>query len=99
MALSRIKRFRKSYNFRKQLYIECPEFKILHDISNSIKHKKLSSPKVKIQNTEKHEGTFDYTFDSTFDISYLKIIFENGDEQDLLEILEPAINYWIKIIK
>lgn len=86
-------------NFRNQLYNDCPEFKILHDIANTIKHKKLSKPKAKIQQTVKHEGSFDYTFDSSFEISCLEIILENGDKLLLDEILHPIIDYWIRKVR
>jgi len=85
--------------FRTQLYFDCPEFKVLHDLANSFKHKKLSIPKVQIKYTEKHDGVFDSSFDSSFDISYLMVVFMNGEKRRLNEILEPSIKYWIENIK
>jgi hypothetical protein len=77
----------KMAQFRIQLYSECGEFKILHDIANTIKHKKLTNPKVQIKKTTIHEGVFDSTFDMTFDISYLELILANGDKLRLDEVV------------
>ncbi len=80
--------------FRIEIYNSCPEFRTLHDIANTIKHKKLDRPKINIKSTFKHHGTFDYTFDNTFETSYLEIEYQNGTKKRLIEILQPALDYW-----
>lgn len=80
--------------YRNTLYLSCPEFKIMHDIANTIKHKHISKPKVTIVSTKEHSGTFDYTFDRSFDISFIELVFEDGSKQRLLDVLKPIIKYW-----
>lgn len=82
--------------FRTKLYKECSEFKILHDLVNSIKHKKLSNPKVTITQTKRKAGAFSNAFSKAFGVSRLEIHFEEGTKVDLDDLVEVAIEYWKK---
>lgn len=84
--------------FRKNLYQDCPEMKILYDIANTIKHKKLNSPKAQIKVTKVHSGDFNSDYSNDFDISRLEIYFEDGGKIDAAELLEIAIKYWESVL-
>ena len=84
--------------FRKVLYEECPEMRILHDIVNTSKHKELSRPKARIIKTKKHSGAFSSDFSNDFDISRLEVYLEKGSKIDIDDLLKIAIDYWSKHI-
>jgi hypothetical protein len=77
--------------FRTNLYKECPELKMAHDVANISKHKSLSRPKVHIQKTEKIKGAFSSAFSSGLYVSRLEIHYDEGKIS--IETL-VAINYW-----
>ncbi|HHP7240133.1 MAG TPA: hypothetical protein ACFCUD_00585 [Cyclobacteriaceae bacterium] len=83
-------------NYRKQIYNDCPELKILHDIANSIKHKELSSPKVKIQSTRIQAGQYSSEYSKEYDTPRLEVYLENDTRIDVDDLVETAINYWDK---
>lgn len=85
--------------FRTNMYNDCSEFKILHDLVNSIKHKKLSNPKVTITQTMRKAGAFSNAFSKAFDVSRLEIHFEDGKKVDLDDLVKVAIGYWKKRLK
>ena len=76
------------------LFQNCPEMKILHDIVNTIKHKELTSPKVEIREAKSHSGDFSSDFSNDFDIARLEIHFEDGSCTNVAKLLEAAIDYW-----
>ncbi len=80
--------------FRCKIYNECPQMKILHDLVNSFKHKKLSNPKVRITETKKHGGAFSSDFSKDFDVSRLEVHLEDGNKIDVDDLIKIAIDYW-----
>ena len=52
--------------FRVNLFKECPEMRILHDLANTIKHKVLTNPKVEIKATNiKQDPSFRFVHSIT----------------------------------
>ncbi|WP_075344087.1 hypothetical protein [Tenacibaculum agarivorans] len=84
--------------FRKDLYAKCPEFKILHDLVNTFKHKVLSRPKAQIKKTDVHSGPFSSTFSKEFDVSRLTVHYDNK-QIDVDDLVKIAINYWDNLLK
>ncbi len=82
--------------YRIDLYLQCPEMRILHDLSNSMKHWSLDNPKAKIQKTNIHRGAFTSAFSKAFDISGLQVILDNGQQIDVDDLVKIAIDYWTK---
>src|SRR5690606_2377334 len=82
--------------YRIELYHRCPEMRILHDLSNSMKHKSLNSPKAKIQKTNIHRGAFSPAFSKGFDVSGLQVMFDNDKQIDVDDLVKIAIDYWTK---
>ncbi len=82
--------------YRIDLYLHCPEMRILHDLSNSMKHKSLDSAKAKIQKTNIHRGAFGPGFSKGFDISGLQVIMDNDEQIDVDDLVKIAIDYWTK---
>lgn len=84
--------------FRTKVYQECPEMKILHDLVNSFKHKKLERPKMKIKETKKHGGAFSSGFSKAYNVSRLEVHFEDQPKIDVDDLVQIAITYWNKLI-
>lgn len=82
--------------YRIDLYNRCPEMRILHDLSNAMKHKSLDNPKTKIQKTNIHRGAFSSAFSKAFDISGLQVLFDNDKQIDVDDLVKLAIDYWTK---
>jgi hypothetical protein len=80
--------------YRKILYPTCPSLKIMHDLANANKHKKLERPKANLKNTRKHNGAFSSAFSSGFDISHLEIELENGTKLDFKQEIEKVKIFW-----
>jgi len=80
--------------YRTDLFLQCQEMRILHDLSNSMKHKSLDNPKAKIQTTNIHRGAFSPAFSKGFDISGLQVIMDNGKQIDVDDLVKTAIDYW-----
>ena len=72
--------------------------KILHDLVNSFKHKKLDRPKVKIKETKKHGGAYSNAYSKAYDVSRLEVHFENHNKIDVDDLIKIVINYWSQFI-
>ena len=77
----------------------CPSLQIMHDISNGSKHYKLDYHKPKVAKTDKHKGTFDNTFDFSFDRTMLQIIMLDGTVLVFDIELEKTILFWADYLK
>ncbi|SDQ23324.1 hypothetical protein [Flagellimonas zhangzhouensis] len=86
--------FSKIKDFQKHLKELCPSLQIMHDISNGSKHYKLNTHKPKVKETERKTGTFDKTFDFSFDRTMLKIVMPNNQIAVFDEELEKTIAFW-----
>ena len=88
--------------FREDLYENFPNIKVLHDIANTVKHKRLDRPKVKIVATENHEGCFSPVYSMAHDISVILIHVEKDDgsieKHGVTSLLKEAIEYWEKVL-
>lgn len=80
--------------YRSELFKECPEMKVLHDIANTIKHKELTRAKAKIQLGRKHEGPFSPDFSKDFDVSRLEVVYDDNKTIDIDDLVKIAIEYW-----
>lgn len=87
-------KFPKLGDFQKSLKINCDSLQIMHDITNGSKHYKLTKHVPKISNTAMHEGTFDNTFDFSFDTSRLEIIMDDGRTLLFINEIENVVNFW-----
>ncbi|WP_313580333.1 hypothetical protein [Chishuiella sp.] len=83
-------------DFRNDLFAQCDNLKIMHDLANASKHYNLSRPKAQIKLTRKHSGDFSSGFSKDFDISHLEIILENDEKLDFLLIIKNVIEFWKK---
>lgn len=82
--------------FRTYLYVECPEMRILHDLANTVKHKKLTSPKTKIRKTRIHSGGFSSGFSKAFNVSRLEVHYNDDARIDVDDLIKLSIEYWEK---
>jgi len=82
--------------FRINLYFECPEMRILHDLANTIKHKNLISPKTKIRATKVHGGGFSSGFSKAFNGSRLEVHYNNDARIDVDDLIKLLITHWEK---
>lgn len=87
-------KFPKLGDFQESLKLKCDSLQIMHDISNGSKHYKLSRHMPKVSDTTVHEGTFDHTFDFTFDTSRLEITMDDGRTLIFTIEIENVINFW-----
>lgn len=84
----------RKHRYREEIFQLCEGLIIMHDIANGIKHFSLSKPKSNIDAVEFHDGGFDYTFDSTFEKSHIRIKFDDGEWLDLIEIADTVFHFW-----
>jgi len=70
--------------------------KVLHDLSNSMKHKSLNNPKAEIRKTNIHRGAYNSGFSKGFNVSRLQVIFDNDKQIDVDDLVKIAIDYWTK---
>jgi hypothetical protein len=84
--------------FRTNLYVECPEMRILHDLANATKHNELTSPKAKIRETKVHKGGLSSGFSKAFNVSRLEVHYNEDARIDVDDLIKLAIEYWEKKI-
>ncbi|MFC0343406.1 hypothetical protein [Epilithonimonas hispanica] len=80
-------------DFKDKIKILCPSLKIMQDLCNGTKHTEGNTSS-KVINTEKYEGSFDFTFDSTFDTSSLDIELSNGTKTEFSVELQKCIDFY-----
>lgn len=80
-------------DFRKSLFKKCPELRIMHDVANSKKHKKLDRPKAKIQES-KATGAYSKAYSKAYDVYRLVVVLEDGKQHNLTDILEKVVAFW-----
>jgi hypothetical protein len=91
--------FAKLSEFQEYLKKQCDSLQIMQDICYGSKHYKLIRHVPKISETEMHEGTFDSTFDFSFDTSELEIKMEDGRTLLFIDEIEKTINFWENFLK
>jgi hypothetical protein len=82
--------------FREILYPTCESLKIMHDISNSSKHKILSRPKTDIRGTSLRGGDFDpndYNKNDYY-VSSLEVVMADGAVRPFFEEIKRVIDFW-----
>jgi hypothetical protein len=92
----KIKTYLTKEQYRIELFHNCPEMRILHDLANTMKHKSLSNPKIGNFKTNIHRGAFSPDFSKDFDISGLQVMFDNDKQIDVDDLIKIAIDYWTK---
>ena len=80
--------------FRESLYPNCESLKIMHDIANATKHLNVTRQKGDIKDTREYSGTFDRTFDFTFDISHLEIEKNDGQRLSFITEITKVKKFW-----
>jgi len=88
------KTFKKVSDFQEDVKNKCRSLIIMHDISNGSKHFELKRHEPKIKKTEKHLGSFDSSFDFSFDTSRLEISMKDGRILVFETEIEIVINFW-----
>jgi hypothetical protein len=83
-------------HYRIDLFQRCPEMRILHDLSNTMKHKTLTNQKAQIKATKIHRGGFSSGFSKGFNVSGLQVHFDNNQQIDVDDLVQIAIDYWTK---
>ena len=68
------------------------------DIANGLKHFQLSTPKSKIKSVESYGGSFDYTFDFTFEKPHIRIKFDDGEWLDLVMLIDTVFEFWSEFL-
>lgn len=82
--------------FRNKLFESCPYLRVVHDIANASKHFELDRSKSSLKEARKHEGVFDHTFDSSFDMSKLEVVLEDDVTISDKNLIKTALDFWIK---
>lgn len=85
--------------FRTNLYLECPEMRVLHDLANTFKHKELSDPKVKIRKAIVHPGGLSMGFSKGYNVPRLEVSYNEVPRIDVDDLVKLAIEYWKKKLK
>jgi hypothetical protein len=89
-----IHKFNELALFRESLYPNCESLKIMHDLATATKHLSVIRPKGDIEDTRKNSGTFDKTFDFTFDTSYLEIEKNDGTKLLFTSEIKKVKEFW-----
>lgn len=80
--------------FRDDMFLQCDSLRIMHDITNSIKHCSLSRKKSNATNSKLHSGSFDRSFDRSFDISIIEIEMDDGTRLFFEDEIKKVIDFW-----
>ena len=83
-------------HYRIDLFQRCPEMRILHDLSNTMKHQTLTNPRAQIKATKIHGGGFGSGFSKGFNVSGLQVHFDNNQQIDVDDLVKIAIDYRVK---
>ena len=89
-----IHNFNNIGDYRDSLYPKCFSLKIMHDITNTTKHKLLNRPKADLKNTKEHQGDFSSDFSFDFDISYLELEKNDGTILSFREESDKVKIFW-----
>lgn len=77
----------------------CSSFQIMHDITNGAKHFKLDRHKSSVSDSYLHEGEFDDSFDSSFNVSSLVLKDIDGQTIYFETEIRNVIEYWENYFK
>jgi hypothetical protein len=80
--------------FQQDLKHKCPALQIMHDLANGTKHYHLTKHRPIVSKTNLHAGSFDSSFDRSFDISTLEIELKDGSKIYFEDEIETAIIFW-----
>jgi hypothetical protein len=80
--------------FRESLYPNCESLKIMHDLANATKHLNVTRQKGDIKATREYLGTFDNSFDFTFDTSHLEIEKNDGTRLAFAVEIKKVKEFW-----
>jgi hypothetical protein len=72
----------------------CGVFRIMQDVTNGSKHAVITQGRPKVQGAELHEGSFDDTFDSSFDTTGLVVKMVDGTVHDFFDDATVAVKFW-----
>jgi hypothetical protein len=84
----------KLFDFQESIKSTCPSLQVMHDITNGSKHFKLTKHQPKVAETKLHGGSFDKSFDRSFDISTLDVEMKDGSKKYFEDELQKVINFW-----
>ena len=91
---TKLRRFREVKKFGKELKKKCQSLQLMQDICTGTKHTEITYYTPDIINTEKYEGSFDFTFDSTFDTSSLDSEISNGTKTEFTVEMQKCIDFY-----
>lgn len=76
------------------------EMQIMRDIADGLKHINLSKPPhLQLQNQEDNEGTFDNTFDFSFDVPMLILVLQDSSTLVFEEVADKVFKYWDNLLR
>lgn len=80
--------------FRKHLIQKCYELAVMHDISNSDKHKFITNNRGKLMKVDSKKGPYSSQYSSHYSSSRLEIHFENGEMITFWEAISKVMDFW-----
>lgn len=86
--------FSKLPIYQEEMKRKCPPLQIMHDITNGTKHYLLKRHTPEIKSTKLHKGSFDHSFDRSFDISTLDIEMNNGKKVYFEDVIKTVVDFW-----
>jgi hypothetical protein len=81
------------------LFPQCDELRIIHDIAIGAKHFVISTPKSNISSIDVKAGPFSPAFDFSFDVSCIRIKFDDGSWLVLNIIIRKVYEFWNQYLK
>ncbi len=85
--------------FTLAIKAQCPSLQIMHDLSNGTKHHTLKNHRPIIKDTKLHEGTFDQSFDRSFDTSSLDIELNDGTQLYFEDEIQKMVAFWTHYLR
>lgn len=86
--------FEKLKDFQNYIKQQCVSLQVMHDITNGSKHYLLIRHNPTIKETNLHRGSFDSSFDRSFNISTLDVELKNGEKKYFEDEIKYVINFW-----
>lgn len=81
--------------FRKTLYSKCPYLEMMHDITNTNKHRYLSNPKSNLSLVRKQGSVFTGAFSNAFGGDSLILEMENGVKMKFVDVANQILCFWL----
>ncbi|GAI99480.1 unnamed protein product, partial [marine sediment metagenome] len=80
--------------FKKNMKEKCKSLAFMQDITNGTKHRSITRYTPTIKDTQRHKGAFSSGFSKAFDVSCLKLIFDDGTAVYFDEEIDKVRTFW-----